>query len=341
MTRVHASTERRARRLLRWYPPSWRVRYGDEFCALLECELDERRASTRRSLDVAWCGVVARASAAGLAGRPLDGARQARASLAWVVGTAVAFLSFGLAMWSQLVVGWQWTSPATPGTTWATVVTSDAVAGFVVLAAAATMPVLGVVVSRIVRGHGRGLVAPAAVCTAATAILVVGARAFENGWPGTGGHHWAHQGMVPGGLAAFVWAATLGVTSYWAHPGALRAFPTSELAWMVVSPLLIAVAAGAAVTTLRRVELPARTARFELRVGLAASGVMGLALCGDVLWLLDRQSRPRSIPANLFHVGAIDVVGVVVMALATLLAVRAVQRGLAATRRPLGAATTR
>jgi len=323
------SSERRARRLLRWYPAAWRDRYGDEFSALLECELDERPTSARRTLDVAWSGIVARAATAGLAGVARDSARQPQASLAWLVAALGAFLGFGLAMWSQLVVGWQWTSPKTTGTTWGTIVMSVGVAAFVLLAAVAATPLVVTVLTRILRGHGRRLVVPASLCAVSVAVLVIGARAFENGWPGTGGHHWALQGMVPGGPAAFLWALTLGISSYWAHPAALGAFPTREVLWMAASPIVMVAAATGAAMTLRRLELSERVARFELRVGLAATAVMGAFLCGAVLWLFDHQPRPRSIPTDLFHVGVIDVVGVAVMAIATLLAWRAAQRGLA------------
>ena len=62
--------------------------------------------------------------------------------------------------------------------------------------------------------------------------MAVGGRHFGNGWPGTGGHPWAHPGPVPGGVAAFCWASTLAVSSFWAHPAALAAFPAAELAGM-------------------------------------------------------------------------------------------------------------
>ena len=45
---------------------------------------------------------------------------------------------------------------------------------------------------------------------------------------------------VPGGVAAYAWASTLFVTSYWLHPAALGHFPGAELAWMVASPLALA-----------------------------------------------------------------------------------------------------
>jgi hypothetical protein len=52
--------ERRARRLLRWYPKAWRLRYGDEFTQLLIADIGERPRSWRRTLDVARRGLAAR-----------------------------------------------------------------------------------------------------------------------------------------------------------------------------------------------------------------------------------------------------------------------------------------
>ena len=76
---------------------------------------------------------------------------------------------------------------------------SVAVAVFAVLAALALVPIAAAVARTIAGPRRRRLLVPGAILVASTALLVVGARAFENGWPGTGGHHWAHQGMVPGG----------------------------------------------------------------------------------------------------------------------------------------------
>ena len=87
--------------------------------------------------------------------------------------------------------------------------------------------------------------------------LVTGAHHFQNAWPGTGGTA-GHRGLVPAGAAAFGWAATLSVSSYWAHPAALTAFPGPELAWMVLSPLALVGLVGGAVAIVRRQPLPAR-----------------------------------------------------------------------------------
>jgi uncharacterized membrane protein SirB2 len=47
----------RLARLLRWYPPTWRKRYGDEFLAMVEDTLDGRRPGWRLRLGVARSGL--------------------------------------------------------------------------------------------------------------------------------------------------------------------------------------------------------------------------------------------------------------------------------------------
>jgi hypothetical protein len=51
---------RRATGYLRWYPSAWRARYGEEFVAHLEAELEERPLSYTRGLNIVLHGVTAR-----------------------------------------------------------------------------------------------------------------------------------------------------------------------------------------------------------------------------------------------------------------------------------------
>jgi len=328
VTIASAHSARRARRLLRWYPPAWRARYGEEFCALLEDQWSEVPPTLRAQAGVAASGVVARAGRAGMTGCVIDAPSQWRASLAWVLAATAAFLTAGLAMWSQLLVAWQWTPPRADETKWATVGMSASLAALAVVVVVGAVPLV-VAAARQLLGPGRRrLVVPVALCMASATALIVGAHRFENGWPGTGGHHWALQGIVPGGVAAFCWAATLSVSSYWAHPAALGAFPATEVAWMALSPIALVTGVASAAVTLRRVELSERHARFELRAAQAATVAMGAFLVAAVAWLSDGAVRR----AALFHVGAIDVVGAIVMGATIALAHQAVHRGLAASR---------
>src|SRR6202044_2912578 len=99
---------------------------------------------------------------------------------------------------------------------------------------------------------------PLVLVMAGAGIFVLGSRHFGNGWPGTGGHPWAHQGLVPGGVAAFSWASTLSVTSYWMHPTALSTFPLTEVAWMIASPVAMAMVVVGCAKIVRRAHLSAR-----------------------------------------------------------------------------------
>ncbi len=140
---------------------------------------------------------------------------------------------------------------------------------------------------------------------------------MENNWIGTGGLH----SPVPGGLAAFIWAVTLFVSAYWAHPGMLAAFPDAERAWMALSPLVLAIAVASAVTLVRRAGLTPRLARFEARLGLAGCAVMTafLALCAA--WLA--ADGPLAGRPALFHAGWVNVASAAVLAMTLAAALQA------------------
>jgi hypothetical protein len=300
----------RAGRLIRWYPRAWRSRYGEEFTELLIADITERPRSRTRALDVARGGILARLAAAGLGDWALepDPAARARTSLAWLACSLAVFLGFGVAMWSQLIIGWQWSAPDTVATRVATVLMSVSMAGFAVLAAAAAVPFLWSM---------RIPAKPALLVLAGTTVLVIGAGHFGNGWPGTGGHPWAGRGLVPGGVAAFSWASTLSISSYWAHPGWLAHFPAAELTWMAISPLAIAAIVAGLVMMIRRSELPANLLRFEARLGVVAVAVMVVFLAGCGAWVL--HSKP-----GLFQAGLIDVAGLGILVVTFALAQRSV-----------------
>jgi hypothetical protein len=307
----------RAARLIRWYPKSWRARYGEEFAELLIADITERPDSVARTLDVVRGGIVARLTGAGLTGYPAATTRHVTtrhvtASLVSLGCAQAVFLGFGAAMWSQLTIGWQWSDSAAVPARDATVATSVLMVALLAVAAAAGFPVLAAVTARLPRD--KGLRVPSLIFAAAVTILVAGARHFENGWPGTGGHH----GLVPGGLAAFGWAMSLSVSSYWAHPGALATFPAPELAWMAASPLVFVVAVASAVSCVRRVALPPKVLRVETRLAAAACVIMATFLAACCCWVATGGAARRAAdgPPGLFHAGLIDVAGLAVLALA-------------------------
>lgn len=332
MTGQPAALTRRAHRMLRWYPASWRDRYGEEFTELLIADLAERPRSWRRSADVARSGLLSRLASAGLSSHPLDPVLAARASLATLACSSAVFLTFGAAMWAQLAIGGQWAPMRAGPDRVAVTVMSVSIWPFAVLVALATIPVAWTVLTAAARGRGRGLRRPLTLIAIGMVVLVIGGRHFGNGWPGTGGHWWPYQGLVPGGVAAFAWACTLSVTSYWAHPGALASFPGLELAWMAVSPAAMGCLVTGAAQLVRRLELSPRMLRYEAWVASAAGVSMAAFLSGALCWVTEGEPGPH----GLFHAGVIDVAGLAVMTAALITGWRAVylvhRRGLAGRR---------
>ncbi|HEY4378253.1 MAG TPA: hypothetical protein VGM93_13895 [Acidimicrobiales bacterium] len=54
--------------ILRWYPPRWRERYGEEFAAMLDDTLDGARPTMRLRLSLVWAGLCERGRQAALFG---------------------------------------------------------------------------------------------------------------------------------------------------------------------------------------------------------------------------------------------------------------------------------
>jgi hypothetical protein len=275
---------------------------------LLAADIAERPLSWPRTVDVARSGLAARFGNGGLV-HGLEPTRHARSSLASLASATGAFLIVGIAMWSQLAIGWQWSRPAAQGTAVAVVLMTYLVVAFGVLALLAAVPYAWSCARRLLRGETGGVLLPLFLLGLAAAGMIVGARHFAGGWPGTGGHPWVHQHLVPGRLAAPAWASTLSITSYWAHPAALLGFPATEVAWMAASPAALVCLVVATAQLIRSVELSPRALRFELalaRLGCLAMFAFVVAPC---LWMAGDGSGPR----NLFHVGAIDLVDLAVM----------------------------
>jgi hypothetical protein len=310
--------ERAAGRLLAVYPRAWRARYGDEFTELLVAEYAERPRNWRRTANVLGSGLLARLTSIGLTSHGFDPADQARASLATLGCALAVFGTFGLAMLAQLGVGWQWALPRDPVTTAGLALMAGAAAVLAATLLLAAGPVAWQVARALLAGpSARGLGWRLLLVVTSAVTLVAGAHRFQNAWPGTGGTA-AYRGLMPAGPAAFGWASTLSVSSYWAHPKVLQAFPWPELAWMVLSPAALLTLAGATASLLRRQRMPARLLAFEARLALAAALAMACFLAGAACWVFGQGAA-----AGLFHAGAVDVAGLAVMTIAVLAAARA------------------
>ncbi len=320
MTEAADGDSRRARRLLRWYPASWRARYGEELAELLAAEMAERPRSARRTADVIASGLLARCTVAGLTSHELAPADQVRAGMTTLGCTLAAFLAFGVAMLAQLATGWQWASPDSSSDVFGTLVMTTAGASLALLALAAAVPA-GWRACRSVASRDARIARPAGLALISAAILVAGARHFQNAWPGTGGTG-AQHGLVPGGLSAFGWASTLSVSSYWVHPALLGRFPHAELAWMALSPVAAAGLLAGLVLTARRLTWSGRLLRYE--AGLAGWACLSAAvfLAGAVSWMLGHGLSGTA----LFRPGLVNGAELLIMAMSLAVALRAATR---------------
>jgi hypothetical protein len=309
---------RHAARLLRWYPAAWRARYGEEFTELLLAEFAERPRSWRRAADVARGGLLARLTGAGLTAHPLEPSQQARAALATAACSLAAFLIVGVAMWAQLAIGWEWAPPGAGAATAALVAMSAAAAFLAALALLAAIPLTWSAARVLKTHHERPVRRSAMGALIGSGLVVVGSHHFANSWPGTGAHPALPHGFLPAGVAAFSWAGTLSVSSYWAHPAALAAFPAAEIAWMAVSPVALVAAVAGVAGLVRRLDLSPRVLRYEAWLASAAAAAMAVFLAGACCWALAEGSGP-----GLFHAGAIDFASLAVMMLALFTAQRA------------------
>jgi hypothetical protein len=325
---AEADLRQRATLLSRWYPREWRARYGDEFVELLVDDLGERPQSLSRTLDVARGGLTARLAVAGLGGQSLYPDEVGRRSLATFACAASLFVTVAVAVWAQLTIGWQWSAPDTIATTTAMFVMT---AGVVVIGAASVAcaaPVAYLAIRNLAGDRRWATLRPLTLVIIGLTASTLGTHHFANGWPGTGGHPWTHQGVVPGGVAAYAWASTLFLSSYWLHPAALSAFPGAEVAWMFACPLSLGAVVVGVAKLVRRLELSDRVLRFERVMGLVVAGTMALFLIGAALWIVDGGPGPR----DLFHVGAIDFIELAVLVASLALVGRAVECSKGATR---------
>lgn len=322
MSKLSRDPTLRAERLLRWYPAEWRGRYGDEFRELLVSEITEQPRCLHRSVDVAVGGLVARLADAGLAGTPGNSSRESQRSLV-TFGCAIAvFMIVAVSMWSQLNIARTWSEPAATATHTAIVMMTIALFSCLVIATIGAAPVAWQAAIAVYRRRTVGIWRPALLFCAGASVLIAGGLYFRNGWAASGSHAWAGHGVGPDVVTAFLWASTLAVSAYWAHPTILLSLPTSEVTWMAVSPLaLIASIAGAA-RTVRRLDLSARTLRFASYTARAVSVGLGLFLFGTLVWLIDGRPGPN----NLFQAGTVDLIGLAIMALTLGLAARSARR---------------
>ena len=273
MTAPADPVARRVARLLRSYPRSWRARYGEEFAELLLAELAEEPRNCRRTADVVVAGMLARCTSAGLTNHELPQQKQIQYGVATLCCALAVFLTFGVAMMAQLATGWQWVAPRSASAVGASVAMSVAAACLALIGLCAAVPVAWrAVVTAVGRRDGRLAGSAGLMARVAAGVLIVGTLHFQNSWPGTGGTGALHEPGPRRNSRVRLGIDAVGVVVLGASCAA-RLLPASELAWMVLSPVIGITLMIAAAAAVRRLALASSVIRYLDR--LARGSVPG------------------------------------------------------------------
>lgn len=266
---------RRAMRLLRWYPGAWRERYGAEFADHLEQEFADRPVDLRRSVNVAFKGLAARASEVGLSNGAVDPAGQTRAALgtSFLLSALMAVIALNFWSWAML----QWSARHYhPIPVDATVGVLTVATGLLLLVLVATVLIVLVSAARqIVRGRGRRIAGPLAFAAGSVAFFCYALPPWlPSMFAGyshmfQGGFRWTHPGPAAYGLASIAHAVTQPWVSMW--DTGMSGEPTSQAVMNDLAPLAVVVFAVAMAFLVRRVELP----RISERLGSATVVLLG------------------------------------------------------------------
>ena len=245
--------------MIRWYPSSWRDRYGAELVALIEDDLDGRRPSLGYRASMAKSGLRQRIRTAGIAG---DGAApdvRVKAG-ALVVLASWAALLLGGAAFAKSSEHYYAAAVLAPGHGQAViafdVVTTAAVIGAVLVLVGVIVAVPATV--RFLRSGGwstvRAPVTVAVVASVATAAATVGIADWAH-------HLTVHQrngGDIGYGLAILGWAL-------------LAAIAVAAWTW-----------AGSALA--RRVDFDRTTLRIEAGLAVVVAAVVGTVAAAIAAW---------------------------------------------------------
>ena len=259
--------EGRAMRLLRWYPPAWRERYGEEFVDHLEQEFTDRPMDYRRSVNIACKGLVARVGDIGLSNSGVNPGGQTRAALGTSFALIALMVVIMLDFWSRAMGAWSSRKYHPIPVSATTGILTGAMAFLLLVLAAVVIVVVMCVARQILRGRAGRLVGPSVLAVASGAFLLYVARffprmldAYIRGAHGFQGMRLSHPGQIIANLAQITWE----FTQRWVAPWNQGIPGISTIQTVVDDCVPLAMFAfGVAIALLiRRVEIPRVSARL-------------------------------------------------------------------------------
>jgi hypothetical protein len=289
------------RRLLRWYPLSWRSRYEEEFLALLEDRLDGSPPTIRFRSSVAIAGMRERCYASGIVGTQSSPLTQRR------TGSLMVLIA-----WSMMAVG-----------------------GAVLVKTAEHFAVAVPVGSRSVAQlayniiTGAGILGTIFVACGALVALPAFARFVRAGrWTEVrGAFTW------PAVATSVIVVATIGLSS-WAHHldsaqrnGSDHPYSGAFLAYALAVVVTLGLWARVSVAVASRIDLPPRALRVESWLAVAVSLASMVVVGSTTLWWVQMglhapwflEGSATGVAASPWSVNLITAVSVMALATATAL----------------------
>lgn len=252
--------DRSTRRLLAWYPPSWRARYGEELAALILDMTDGRQLSWRLRADIAAAGTRER----------LRGVGDARGGGRLVLWAWAIFIIAG-AIVAKTSEHWQTTLPV--GGHWI---------------AAAAFPALTVLA-----------IATALLVLAGIALTIPSLIAFlqTGGWPKIRAWILAaaalSTALVAATVAIVAWAHGL---THAARNGHDALYATAFLIWAALAAITLLAWTKAATTTANRLSLTPTTLHLHARLAPAIALAMTLMTTATMMvWVAVAVAAPAGI----------------------------------------------
>jgi len=290
MKHTHDNTQR-ARRLLRWYPPSWRNRYGEEFVDHLEQEFEDCPSNLGRSINVVRKGVVARLGDIGLFDSVANPGTQSRAALGTGVALAALMVVVMVDFWSRAMLVWSWRKyhpipvSATTGTL------TVAVSLMLLVLVAIMIVVVTFVVRQIFRGRARPLAVPSTIAVVTGAFLLYEVRDFPrllspylHGAGRFQGMSLSRPGQLLANMAQVVWETTQRYVDFW--NGSYSPISRIQYAVNDCFPLVMFVFGIAIAMLIRRTEVPQKIARLVFPTVALLGGLSGLYFVAYLGWNL-------------------------------------------------------
>jgi hypothetical protein len=258
---------RRAMRLLHWYPPVWRERYGEEFVDHLGQEFADRPVDFGRSFNVAYKGLVARVGDIGLSNYGERLGDQTRAAL----GTSLAFVALMVVImldfWSRATLAWSGRRYHPIPVSATTGILTVAMGLLVVVLAAVVLAVAIFAVRQMLRGRARQLAGPSLLAVTSGGFLLYAARIFPTLLAPYIDHAHGLQGMSlsqPGTVITNLAQVTWELTQRWVAPWnqGFASTPTLQTIVDDCVPLAMFILGVALALLIRRVELPCASERI-------------------------------------------------------------------------------